>query len=151
MKMPFIRKIMAHNDAYFIPLVLVVALLCTRLLMLVSSMDKLCIEDELYRGNVAKELISGPGLRFFDYQRSEYEGGALVMGVLAVPFFLLFGKTLFALKLVVLSFSVATLVLWYLFLYTFFDRTTAVMASALMDFDAALVGQGRADAMGRAV
>ncbi|HTY44764.1 MAG TPA: glycosyltransferase family 39 protein [Patescibacteria group bacterium] len=122
---------MAYRGTYLVPLILIALLVITRLLVLTATIDKLYIEDELYRGNVAKELLSGPVLPFFDYQRSEYEGGALVMGVLAVPFFLLLGATLFSLKLVVLSFSVGTVILWYFFLRRFFDQTIAVVTSLL--------------------
>ena len=65
--------------------------LTVRLVILFSAIDKVHLDEELYRGNIAKEVISGPVLPFLDYQRSEYEGGTLVMGLLAVPFFLIFG------------------------------------------------------------
>ena len=70
---------------------LVLLYVFTRLLVLFCAIDKVTLDEELYRGNIAKELISGPAFPFLDYQRSEYEGGSLVNGVLAVPFFLLFG------------------------------------------------------------
>ena len=125
---------MAHKHRYLILTGLVVLFLIIRLSILITSIDKIYFDDELYRGNIAKELIVGPALSFFDYQRSEYEGGSLVIGVLAVPFFLLFGETVLSLKLVALLFSLAAFITWYLFLDKFFHRWAAIVASLLWIF-----------------
>ncbi len=106
--------------------------LFVRLTVLFCAIDKVHLDEELYRGNVAKELMSGPAFPLFDYQRSEYEGGSLVCGLLAVPLFLLFGQTLIALKLVGLLVGTGTFVLWYVFLDRFFSRGVAVWASLLI-------------------
>lgn len=113
---------------------LVLLYLSVRLMVLFCATDRVTLDEELYRGNIAKELISGPAFPFFDYQRSEYEGGSLVSGVLALPFFLLFGAKLLSLKLVVLSVGTGIFILWYLFLDRFFSRRVAVWTSLLLIF-----------------
>jgi hypothetical protein len=106
--------------------------LAVRVTILFCAIDKVALDEELYRGNVAKELIAGASFPFFDYQRSEYEGGSLVTGVLAIPFFLLFGEKLISLKLAGLSIGAGLFMLWYLFLERFFSRRIAVLASLLL-------------------
>lgn len=125
---------MINNGKYAILIILVTFYLIIRLSILTGSIGRLHFEDEMYRGNIAKELISGPILPFFDYQRSEFEGGSLVIGVLAVPFFLLFKETLFSLKLAALSFSVFIFITWYLFLDKFFHRRVAILTGLLWIF-----------------
>lgn len=125
---------MKHNGRYLVLTGLVALFLIIRLAILFASIDKIHFEEELFRGNIARELIAGPILPLFDYQRSEYEGGSLVMGVLAVPFFLLFGQTVFSLKLVALFFSVAIFIAWYIFLDKFFNRGVAILTGLLWIF-----------------
>src|SRR5438445_411581 len=55
--------------------------------------------QELYRGAIAQELVTGLKMPFTEYRADNYSGGSLVIGALASGFFLLFGPTLFALKL----------------------------------------------------
>jgi hypothetical protein len=122
---------MKDKGKYRVLIILVMFFLMVRLPILITSIDRIHFDEELYRGNIAKELISGPILPFFDYQRSEYEGGSLIMGILAVPFFILFGQTVFSLKLVALLFSVLTFIVWYVFLNKFFNRGVAILTGLL--------------------
>ncbi|TLY46573.1 MAG: hypothetical protein E6K59_00110 [Nitrospirae bacterium] len=71
------------------------------------------LDDELHVGTMAHELVTGPTLPFTEYRVSNWMLGTLVMGTLAAGFFLLFGPTLFALKLAPLLVSTLTLVFWY--------------------------------------
>ena len=119
------------KSRYFILIFLSTLFFLLGLSVLFTSMYKLYDEEELYIGTIAKELIEGPILPLFDYQAYRIQGGTLVSGILAVPFFLLFGQSYFSLKLLALCFSSATLVLWYLFLCEFFNRRVAVLASIL--------------------
>ena len=57
-----------------------------------------------------------------------------MVGILAVPFFWLFGETYFSLKLVALLFALGTFVLWYLFLDKFFSRRIAVVTALIFIF-----------------
>src|SRR2546425_4418346 len=69
--------------------------------------------EELYRGTIAQELVTGLTLPFTEYRADNYSGGSLVIGALAAGFFLLFGPTVFALKLAPLLLFTLALVFWY--------------------------------------
>src|SRR5207245_8239597 len=69
--------------------------------------------DELYVGTIAQELVTGPTLPFTEYRGSNWMLGTLVMGALTSGFFLLFGPTLFALKLAPLLLFTLALAFWY--------------------------------------
>src|SRR3989442_11625436 len=69
--------------------------------------------DELYVGTIAQELVTGLTMPFAEYRGSNYMLGTLVIGVLAAGFFLLFGPTLFALKLASLLVFTLALAFWY--------------------------------------
>src|SRR3989441_4062880 len=69
--------------------------------------------EELYRGTIAQELITGLTLPFTEYRADNYAGGSLVIGGIAAGFFLLFGPTLFALKLAPLLLFTLALAIWY--------------------------------------
>lgn len=125
---------MSRKNTIIILSSLVLLFLAFRLAMIFTSIDHEFFEEELFRSNIAKELISGPLLPFFDYQRSEYEGGSLVAGLVIVPFFLLFGPTLLACKYAGLLFSTAALLSWILLLYRFFPKRVAIIAGLLWVF-----------------
>src|SRR2546426_1111477 len=69
--------------------------------------------EELYRGAIAEELVTGLKMPFTEYRADNYSGGSLVIGALASGFFLLFGPTVFALKLAPLFLFTLALVFWY--------------------------------------
>jgi hypothetical protein len=69
--------------------------------------------DELYRGAIAQELDRGLTMPFIDYRADNHSGGHLVIGALAACFFLLFGPTVFALKLAPLLAFTLALTFWY--------------------------------------
>src|SRR3989449_7383626 len=69
--------------------------------------------EELYRGTIAQELVTGLTMPFTEYRADNYAGGSLVIGALAAGFFVLFGPTLFALKLAPLLVFTLALVFWY--------------------------------------
>src|SRR5436309_10231862 len=70
-------------------------------------------DEELYRGTIAQELVTGLKLPFTEYRADNYSGGSLVIGALAAGFFLLFGPTVFALKLAPLLLFTLALLFWY--------------------------------------
>ena len=118
-------------------ILLVILFLTLRLSVLFSYMDKLYEEEELYRGTIAREIIRGPLIplgEYLDYKVEYFPGGTLVVGILAVPFFLLFGPSYISLKLVGLMFSLGTFILWFFFLDKFFNRRTAVLSALFFIF-----------------
>src|SRR5712692_10226412 len=69
--------------------------------------------EQLYRGTISQQLVTGLTLPFTEYRADNYSGGSLVIGALAAGFFLLFGPTVFALKLAPLLLFTLALVFWY--------------------------------------
>ena len=68
--------------------------------------------EDLYRGTIAQELVTGLAMPFADYRADNYALGSLVIGALAAGFFLLWGPTLFALKLAPLVVFTLALAFW---------------------------------------
>src|SRR3989441_944870 len=69
--------------------------------------------DELHVGTIAEELVTGSTMPLAEYRTTNYMLGTVVMGGLAAGFFLLFGPTVFALKLAPLLVFTLALVFWY--------------------------------------
>ena len=105
--------------------------LLTRLLHLLFCFLPYFFVGELLTGTLAKELIGGLKLPFFEYAMDHYQGGVLVYGISAVPFFLLFGKTVFSLRLTGVLFSYGSFITWYFFIRRFFGKREALFASLL--------------------
>ena len=97
-----------------------------------TAVESLVDPEELYRGTIAKEIVEGIKAPLLDYQADPYDGGSLVMGILAAPLFRVLGPSLFVLKLVPLAFSFGTLLLLLLFLRRFFDEPTAFLGGLLL-------------------
>lgn len=115
------------------PLVFLVPLfLVLRLGALLTGVELVYWDEELHRGTIAKELIEGPKVPLWDYRADHYDGGSLAVGFLAVPFFYLFGPSLFALKLVPILFSLGTLIVSFLFVKRFFGPRSAWTVGLLL-------------------
>src|SRR5437899_5072453 len=71
------------------------------------------LDDELRVGTMAQELVTGLKMPFTEYRGSNWMLGTLVMGALTSGFFLLFGPTVFALKLAALLVFTLALLFWY--------------------------------------
>jgi len=90
--------------------------------------------EELLRGTIAKELIEGLKMPFFEYAADHYSGGSLIYGVLTVPWFLLLGKSVFALRLTAFLFQLLTMITWYLLMRRFFNQKVALYTALLYIF-----------------
>src|SRR3989339_1297034 len=108
--------------------------LLSRLVVVFTAIDELYNSEDLAMGVAAKEVIKGASLPLFEYQYLNYSGGTLIVGLMAVPFFLLFGPNYLALKLVPLLFSAAALAVFFLLAYEFFSRRTAIISAMLYIF-----------------
>jgi 4-amino-4-deoxy-L-arabinose transferase-like glycosyltransferase len=104
-----------------------VTLVALRLVLIHASLPDILYWEEPYRLTIAREVLNGPHLPLAEYQADHYQGGSLVVGLLAVPFVAAFGPTYAALKLVPLAFTVATAVLWTLLLW----RAVGPLAAAV--------------------
>ncbi len=90
------------------------------------------IGEELARGSIAVELLRGPLLSPLDYQYTRFFGGSLVVEILAVPLFALFGPRLWALKAVPVLFHLVAVLLTALLLDRFASRRAAWIGGLLM-------------------
>lgn len=75
-------------------------------------------DEEAKEGSLGYDLLTG-GLRipFWGYLDSPHAGGSIFTALVAVPFYLVFGKNYLALKLTALAFSLITLATIYLYLF----------------------------------
>ncbi|MBK7876525.1 MAG: glycosyltransferase family 39 protein [Planctomycetes bacterium] len=87
--------------------------------------ERWVLAEELHKGNIAQEVLDGPVLPLLDYHHVPNAGGTLVVGLLAVPAFLFFGPTLFAVRLVPIAFNLAAVVLLFLVLDRVASRRAA--------------------------
>ncbi|MHC4943560.1 MAG: hypothetical protein ACYTG7_11140, partial [Planctomycetota bacterium] len=90
--------------------------------------------EELLRGNGARDLIEGLLLPFQDYQVNDFWGGSLGISILAVPFFLLLGPTIVALRMSTLFFSLLFPLAAFLILDRFVSRRAAWIGGLLLCF-----------------
>src|SRR3989441_1896947 len=104
--------------------------------------------EELYRGTIAQELVTGLKLPFTEYRADNYSGGSLVIGALAAGFFLLFGPTLFALKLAPLLVFTLALAFWYWTLQRYASERVARYFAMLFCFSPPLFTDFSMTAMG---
>lgn len=111
-----------------------------RLPVLLSSINIIYNDtDELTKGNVAIEIINGLKMPLFDYQIPPFMGGSLFEGIIAVPFFVVFGPTIISLVMMALCFSLGTLILWYLFCNKFFNLNISILIGLLFIFSPPLL------------
>lgn len=92
--------------------------LVVRLGVLFSSTET--IHLELYRGTLALELLNGLRLPWGDYIVDPYALAPLFNAMLTIPSFLIFGKSLFALKFVPFLWHFFSLIAWFFVWRSFF-------------------------------
>lgn len=110
---------------------LILLFLITRILLLLFNFDDLIWHEERYNGTITLEILNGLKMPLSEYQHVRYTAGSVVMGILAAPFFKLFGSSYFSYKLLPLSMSVLTMSLWYLFLFRYIGPAAAFISSVL--------------------
>ena len=89
--------------------------------------------EEWLRGNIAHEVLQGQLLPLHSHQIPCW-GGMLWMGLLAVPGFLVFGETLFALRLSTLPFAFLLAACGFLLLDRVVSRRAAWIGGLLLAF-----------------
>jgi len=114
------------RDAWLLTL-LVVAFVSSRLVWLWLNPVSSGYWEESYRWVVAHELLTRPALPFLEYQADHYQGGSLVMSLLTVPFFALFGESIRTLKMSALAVSAGTLTMLFIVGRRFFGRPVGVL------------------------
>lgn len=116
------------RDAWTLAL-LVGAFLITRAAWLYWNSASVGYWEESYRWVVAHELMTAPSQPFLDYQADHYQGGSLVMSLLAIPFFAIFGESMIALKLSAVTVSTGILATLYLLGRCFFGRSVGLIVA----------------------
>ena len=90
---------------------------------------------ELYPGMIANGIIENRIFNLAYWNRgASFYGGPIITGLVTVPFFILFGRTLFSLRMTTLIFSLSGFVMTYTLLKSFFNKRTAVIAGILYIF-----------------
>ena len=125
---------------YKILVILVFILLLTRVGALFFFIDKLFMCEELHHGTIAKEIMEGPDLPLSEYPPTNYGHGGFCSGILTIPFFALFGQNRFALQSTPVAFSVAILIMLFLFAFKFFNRRVAIITGLLYIFSSRIWG-----------
>lgn len=121
-----------NNKKYFILTILILCFLTIKLSLLFTEIKHIDMNEETVCGVLANDVINKHlRLPLLDYQHVEWCGDTLVVGFLAIPFFLIFGNSIISLKLIPLFFSLGTFTIWYLFLDKYLNRTVAVLMSLL--------------------
>lgn len=105
--------------------------LVIRFSILFTSLDKVYEAEGIYTGTIPKELLEGLKIPLFDYQYSPEAVSSIAIGILAVPFYLLFGSNYFALKLTILLTNLSNFMLWCIFTYIFFNKRVALFLAIL--------------------
>lgn len=126
-----------RNNIIFICTLSIFLLVKSALLLL--GMEHFFHVEEIYRALIAKSIIDGPSFPLLDLQVDTYSGGSLVVGLLLVPAFTIFGQSLFGIKFVALFFSFLIVAALYVFCKKYFDEKTAVIACLLFTFAPPLV------------
>ncbi len=134
------------------PLVVVIAgfaaFLALRLLLIHTSAADVLYWEEPYRLVAASEMLDGSTWAITDYQADHYQGGSLVVAMLAVPVFAVLGPTYGHLKLVAVGFSLLAAVLWIVLLWRVAGPASAVLGSWLFALPAPTVQLYQVHAMG---
>lgn len=116
------------RDAWVLTL-LALVFVASRLAWLGLNLESSAYWEESYRLIAARELLRRPILPLLDYQADHYQGGSLVMILLTVSLFRVFGESVLVMKLAALLVSTATLCLLYVVGRRVFGRTTALAAA----------------------
>lgn len=105
--------------------------LVLRLGILLTGVEFVSHYDELDLGTIARDLLTGLKLPFHFYQLDAYSGESLILGPMIIPFFKIFGHSLFAIKMVPLLFSFGSLLIIVYFLRKHFNDGAALRGALL--------------------
>ena len=97
-----------------------------------GGVPNVAVGEALARGNIAGDVLDGSLLPYWiDYQYAPFFGGALPLSMMVVPSFMLFGRNLFALKLVPIVVHLVGVWLLYALLRRYVSRRSALVAGIL--------------------
>jgi hypothetical protein len=103
-----------------------------RVLVVHQSLSRVVYWEEAYRLVVANEMLAGPRWPIWEYQADHYQGGSLVVALLATPIVAVLGATYENLKLVPIAFALATMLAWVVLLWRAAGPATAALGAWLL-------------------
>lgn len=109
---------------------ILLAFVASRILWLATAPASSIYWEETYRWIAANELLHRPFHSLVTYQADPYQGGSLVIILLATGLMKLFGQTALVMKMTAVLYSSVTLTVLYVLARKAFDRSTAIVASA---------------------
>jgi hypothetical protein len=110
------------------------AFLGIRIALLLFSADIYYPPEELFMGFTASQALSGFIAPVGAYLYHPHEGGSLVFGLSAAPFFAFFGESYFVLKLAALAWAFASAALWVRFARRYCGGAVAAFTALLWAF-----------------
>ncbi len=118
----------------FIPLLLVFIL--WRLAFLTFTHPQFFADnyEEIYRGTVAREMLTQTHLPLWDYRPDNYSGGFYVIVILLAAFLKLFGYSMLTFKSISIAIGALTLLTWFFTLKKHLNPTAAWIFAGLFIF-----------------
>jgi 4-amino-4-deoxy-L-arabinose transferase-like glycosyltransferase len=116
------------RDAWILAIV-ALTFVTSRVVWLHLHLESSIYWEESYRWIAALEILKHPVMPFLDYQADNYQGGSLVMILLAASLFRIFGESIAVMKLSAVLVSTITLSLLYILGRRVFGRSTAFVAA----------------------
>ena len=110
MNLPNVKK----QDLYSVLLIIFIFIALRFLFICFTPYSFNC--EEAKTASLGCDLIFENGLKLpvWGYMDSPHSGGSLLAGISAIPFYCIFGNRYLALKITALSYSVVTVILWYI-------------------------------------
>ena len=118
------------SKSWLAPTFLLLLFLALRILQSASSIGSFDLEDGFILTS-SWELLHHNIWPYQAYQLTDFEGGSLIMALLSLPFTLLFGPSVFTLKMTAVLVSCVTLAGLFLLCREVFGRPVALLACAL--------------------
>lgn len=132
--MPIIKNLLFDKDKTgFLIAIIVSIFLFLRLSIIFTGFEKISHAEELISGSISIDLIQ-PKFNIIEYQGDNYSPSTLLSAFLILPAFLVFGYSVFSVKIAMLGVFTCLLILLFKFCDRFFDRKTALIAAFLFIF-----------------
>ncbi|MCX6353696.1 MAG: hypothetical protein NTZ78_02185 [Candidatus Aureabacteria bacterium] len=124
----------SYESSYRTFMVLAAVFIAIRVMLLLFWPETYTFLEELYSGVIARVVHDGFMLSPMEYMWHTYEGGTLIFGISAIPFFEIIGPTYLALKATAVAYSFLTFALWYFLMARFFGRRSALFCGIFFCF-----------------
>ncbi len=122
------------NKTNILLVVLLAVFIISRVLILLTSIESVSWKEDLSMGTIAREIIRGTPCPFWNFQLDFYSGESLVLGLAIIPFFLLLGQNLLALKIPTFLISIATILTSSFFVKRYFGDRASIWTAFFFIF-----------------